>query len=80
MNETEFERSARIEYPRSSIDATREIGLVTLRRLSSGAFVVVPTLIGTTAAQSRFQVPLRGLSFVPLLAGMAFAIWNVGPT
>lgn len=80
MNETEFERSARVEYLRSSIDVTRESGFVTLRTLNSGAFVALPTFIGNTAAQSRFQVPLRGLSFVPLLAGMAFVIWIMGPT
>jgi hypothetical protein len=61
MAPDEFDQEVRLEYYRSSVVVVRELGVLALKTLitlNSGAFVVLLTFIGNTAAQSKFVVPL----------------------
>ena len=60
----EFQREVKLEFYRSGIQVTKEVGVLALKTLitlNSGAFVVLLTFIGNTAAQSKFVVPLSNL-------------------
>ncbi|WP_417808474.1 hypothetical protein [Thioclava sp.] len=66
MQKEDFDQQVRLEYYRSGVQVTREIGVMALRTLitlNSGAFVVLLTFIGNTAAQSQFSVPLENLKY-----------------
>ncbi|MFZ1725869.1 MAG: hypothetical protein WAU13_04325 [Albidovulum sp.] len=81
----EFDREVRLEHYRSGVQATREVGVIALRTivtLNSGAFVVLLTFIGNTAAQSRFAVPLWNLkaAMFSFLAGIALAFAAIAYT
>jgi hypothetical protein len=70
----DFNREVRLEFYRASMSALRELGIMALKTiltLNSGAFVVLLTFIGNTAAQSRFAVPLWNLK-------MALSLFLVG--
>lgn len=64
METSDFDHEVRLEYYRSGVQVVREIGILALKTLitlNSGAFVVLLTFIGNTAAQSQFLVPLQNL-------------------
>lgn len=64
MDEEDFDKTVRLEYYKAGVQSVREVGLIVLRTLvtlNSGAFVVLLTFIGNTAAQSKFMVPLHDL-------------------
>ncbi len=76
MLPSEFDQEVRLEYYRAGIQVVREIGILALKTLitlNSGAFVVLLTFIGNTAAQSKFVVPLGNLKLAMFffLAGIA---------
>ncbi|KAF0173943.1 MAG: hypothetical protein FD162_1449 [Rhodobacteraceae bacterium] len=58
------EKEVTLEWYRSNVQWTRDLGMTALKTLvtlNSGAFVVLLTFIGNTAAQSAFSVPLISL-------------------
>ena len=74
----EYQREVRLEHYRSGIQVTREIGVLALKTLitlNSGAFVVLLTFIGNTAAQSKFVVPMPNLKWAMgmFLAGIVLS-------
>jgi hypothetical protein len=81
----EFQREVKLEYYRAGIQSTREVGFIALKTLitlNSGAFVVLLTFIGNTAAQSQFIVPLENLKFAMycFLAGLAAVFLSIVQT
>ena len=85
MEDDDFHNQVRMEYYRSNVQAAREIGIITLRTLvtlNSGAFVILLTFIGNTAAQSRFIVPLSNLknSMYLFLTGLALSFAAIAYT
>ncbi|CAN1548170.1 hypothetical protein MCELHM10_02059 [Paracoccaceae bacterium] len=78
MEPTEFDQEVRLEFYRSGVHAIREVGILALKTLiglNSGAFVVLLTFIGNTAAQSKFVVPLENLKLAMFLflGGITFS-------
>ncbi|MBO9429871.1 hypothetical protein [Sulfitobacter sp. R18_1] len=78
----EFDESVRLEYYRAGVDATREIGAMALKfliTLNSGAFVVLLTFIGNSAAQSQFEIPLSSLrlGMYLFLAGISLSFVTI---
>jgi hypothetical protein len=74
-----------MEYYRAGINSVREAGFMALRTLitlNSGAFVVLLTFIGNTAAQSQFIVPLEKLQLgmYSFLSGLVFTFFSLGQT
>lgn len=74
-----------MEFYRAGVQATREVGIIALRTiitLNSGAFVVLLTFIGNTAAQSKFSVPLGALkcAMFSFLAGITLAFISIAYT
>ena len=70
MEPKEFDQEVRLEHYRSGVQVTREIGILALKTLitlNSGAFVVLLTFVGNTAAQSKFMVPLENLKLAMFL-------------
>jgi hypothetical protein len=83
--QSEFDAEVRLEHYRSGIHAVREVGVLALKTiitLNSGAFVVLLTFIGNTAAQSRFVVPLSCLkvSMGLFLTGIALSFVAIAYT
>jgi hypothetical protein len=81
----EFQREVNLEYYRAGIQSTREVGFIALKTLitlNSGAFVVLLTFIGNTAAQSQFVVPLDHLKFSMycFLGGLAAVFLSIVQT
>jgi len=81
----EFQREVKLEYYRAGIQSTREVGFIALKTLimlNSGAFVVLLTFIGNTAAQSQFIVPLENLKFSMycFLVGLAAVFTSIVQT
>jgi hypothetical protein len=82
MNDKEIERADARELSRSDTDLVRELGILaikTLITLNSGAFVVLLTFIGNTAAQSQFSIPLGVLkiAMVLFLGGITFSFFAI---
>ena len=78
MDIQEFDQEVRLEHYRSSVVVIRELGILALKTLitlNSGAFVVLLTFIGNTAAQSQFLVPLWNLkaAMFLFLAGISLS-------
>ena len=85
MDKEEFHNQVRLEYYRSGVQVVREIGIIALRTLitlNSGAFVVLLTFIGNTAAQSKFTVPLASLklSMYLFLVGLGLSFVAIAYT
>lgn len=82
MNDKEIERADARELSRSDTDLVRELGILaikTLITLNSGAFVVLLTFIGNTAAQSQFSIPLGVLKIAMglFLGGITFSFFAI---
>jgi hypothetical protein len=63
---TEYVGEVNLEYYRANTGLTRDFGplaIKTLMTLNSGAFIVLLTFIGNTAAQSQFTIPLNNLKY-----------------
>ena len=78
MSTEEFDQEIRLEFYRSGVMVVRELGILALKTLitlNSGAFVVLLTFIGNTAAQSKYLVPLCNLKLAmfSFLTGIAFS-------
>jgi ABC-type thiamin/hydroxymethylpyrimidine transport system permease subunit len=76
MTPDEHDEAVRLDIYRSGITVVKELGLFALKTLialNSGAFVVLLTFLGNTAAQSRYAVPLFHLKvgMCLFLAGIA---------
>ena len=85
MEQSEFDQEVRLEFYRSGVQVTREIGILALKTLitlNSGAFVVLLTFIGNTAAQSKFLVPLENLkaAMFLFLGGIALSFLVIAYT
>ena len=81
----EFQREVKLEHYRSSVQVTREVGVLALKTLitlNSGAFVVLLTFVGNTAAQSKFTVPLPNLkcAMILFLVGIGFSFLVIAYT
>ena len=81
----DFKREVKMEYYRAGVSSLRESGflaLKTLVTLNSGAFVVLLTFIGNTAAQSKFSVPLEALQqgMYAFLAGLVCVFCSIAQT
>ena len=81
----DYQREVNLEYYRAGIQSTREVGFIALKTLitlNSGAFVVLLTFIGNTAAQSQFSVPLENLKFSMFcfLGGLATVFLSIVQT
>lgn len=85
MTEEEFHQEVRLEYYKSGVQVTREIGIFALKTiltLNSGAFVVLLTFIGNSAEKSGFLVPLWNVKngMFCFLIGIAVAFLVVADT
>ena len=70
MSPEEFDQEVRLEFYRSGVMVVRELGILALKTLitlNSGAFVVLLTFIGNTAAQSKYLVPLWNIRLAMFL-------------
>ncbi|WP_439559912.1 hypothetical protein [Roseinatronobacter sp.] len=80
-----FDQDVSLEHFRSGIHAVREVGILGLKTivtLNSGAFVVLLTFIGNSAAQSMFMVPLEKIqcAMYAFLAGIFFSFVSIAYT
>lgn len=78
MAPEDFDQEVRLEYYKSGVQVTREIGIFALKTiltLNSGAFVVLLTFIGNSAEKSGFLVPLWNVKtgMLCFLVGIAVA-------
>ena len=85
MTEEEFNQEVRLEYYKSGVQVTREVGIFALKTiltLNSGAFVVLLTFIGNSAENSIFVVPLWNIKsgMFCFLIGIAMAFVVVAYT
>ena len=69
------QKEVTLEWYKSNVQWTRDLGMLaikTLITLNSGAFVVLLTFIGNSAAQSAFSVPIFALqtAMVSFLTGI----------
>lgn len=85
MQTDEHHRDVLMEHYKGGIQAAREIGLYALKTiitLNSGAFVVLLTFIGNTAAQSKFSVPLGALkcAMLSFVFGITLAFVSIAYT
>jgi hypothetical protein len=83
--EEDFHKEVRMEHYRSGIQVVREVGIMALRSiitLNSGAFVVLLTFIGNTAAQSKYTVPLSNIKIGMscFLIGIALSFVSIAYT
>ncbi|QEE34758.1 hypothetical protein FTO60_02940 [Octadecabacter sp. SW4] len=81
----EYIREVNLEYYRINMELTRDLGLFaikTLMTLNSGAFIVLLTFIGNTAAESQFVVSLDELknSLLLFLLGLGLTALSIAVT